>query len=131
MKAKFHLTADAFSGTVRSFRRTAGSPDRKAGGSIHTVELSATRVKENCFSLSFVAPPSCQTWRRASTGNFCRNVCRVSGGAGPTRRSEGHLQRIEGHAPGCVGKAGANGIDRGARGLDFERVAAHAEGEIL
>src|ERR1019366_7189704 len=42
--------------------------------------LSAARVKENCFWLSFIAAPSCQTWLRASTGNYCR----VSGGFGLT-----------------------------------------------
>jgi hypothetical protein len=30
--------------------------------------LDAARVKENCFSLSFMAVPSCRTWRRVSTG---------------------------------------------------------------
>jgi hypothetical protein len=44
--------------------------------------LDAARVKENCFSLSFIAAPSCQTWRRVSTGNSCR----VSGGVGPTQK---------------------------------------------
>jgi len=34
--------------------------------------LDAARVKENCFSLSFIAAPSCQAWRRASTGKFCQ-----------------------------------------------------------
>src|ERR1035437_7535012 len=34
--------------------------------------LSAARLKENCFSLSFIAAPSCQAWRRASTGDRCR-----------------------------------------------------------
>ena len=28
------------------------------------------RVKEECFSLSFMAAPCCQTGPRASTGNF-------------------------------------------------------------
>ena len=45
--------------------------------------LSAARVKENCFSLSFIAAPSCQTWLRASTGNYCR----VSGGFAPSPRA--------------------------------------------
>jgi hypothetical protein len=27
--------------------------------------LDAARVKENCFSLSFIAVPSCQSWWRA------------------------------------------------------------------
>jgi hypothetical protein len=45
--------------------------------------LSAARVKENCFSLSFIAVPSCQTWLRASTGNYCR----VSGGFAPSPRA--------------------------------------------
>ncbi len=44
--------------------------------------LSAARVKENCFSLSFFAAPSCQTSLRASTGNYCR----VSGGFAPSAR---------------------------------------------
>jgi hypothetical protein len=44
--------------------------------------LSAARVKENCFSLSFIAAPSCQTWRRASTGKLCR----VSRSAQPRSR---------------------------------------------
>jgi hypothetical protein len=34
--------------------------------------LDPARVKENCFSLSFIAAPSCQTWRRAPTSKFCR-----------------------------------------------------------
>ena len=34
--------------------------------------LDAARVKENCFSLSFIAAPSWQTWLRASTGNSSR-----------------------------------------------------------
>jgi hypothetical protein len=29
--------------------------------------LGAARVKENCFSLPFIAAPSCQSWWRAST----------------------------------------------------------------
>ena len=40
--------------------------------------LHAARVKENCFSLSFIPAPSCQSWWRASTGKFCR----FSGGFG-------------------------------------------------
>src|ERR1017187_7060945 len=34
--------------------------------------LSAARVKENYLSLLFIAAPSCQAWRRASTGKFYR-----------------------------------------------------------
>ena len=34
--------------------------------------LDAARVKENCFSLSLITAPSCESWRRASTGKFCR-----------------------------------------------------------
>ena len=45
--------------------------------------LDAARVKENCFSLSFIAAPSCQTWPRVSTGKFCR----VSGGFAPSPRA--------------------------------------------
>ena len=41
--------------------------------------LSAARVKENCFSLSFIVAPSCETWRRVSTSNKCR----VFGGFAP------------------------------------------------
>src|ERR1017187_8426899 len=33
--------------------------------------LRAARLKEICFSLSFIAAPSCQAWRRASTGERC------------------------------------------------------------
>jgi hypothetical protein len=41
--------------------------------------LGAARVKENCFSLSFIAAPFSQPWRTASTGK----VCRVSRGVRP------------------------------------------------
>src|ERR1019366_9421227 len=44
--------------------------------------LDAARVRENWFSLSFIPAPSCQTWRRASTGRFCR----FSGGFAPLPR---------------------------------------------
>ena len=47
--------------------------------------LNAARVKENCFSLSSIAARSCQTWRRASTGKFCRG----SGGLSPSPRVGG------------------------------------------
>jgi hypothetical protein len=43
--------------------------------------LSAARVKENCFSLSFIAAPSCQIWRRAATG-CCAGFWRCSPNAG-------------------------------------------------
>jgi hypothetical protein len=39
--------------------------------------LDATRVKENWFSLSFIAGPSCQTGPRASTGKFSPEVLPV------------------------------------------------------
>ena len=32
--------------------------------------LSAARVRETCFSLTFIAVPRCQTWLKASTGNY-------------------------------------------------------------
>ena len=44
--------------------------------------LDAARVKENCFSLSFIPAPSCQSWWRAATGKFCR----FSGGFAPSPR---------------------------------------------
>ena len=45
--------------------------------------LDAARMKENCFSLSSIATPSCQTGSRASTGKFCR----FSGGFAPSPRA--------------------------------------------
>ena len=42
--------------------------------------LSAARVKENCFSLSFIAAPTCETWRRVSINNKYR----VFGGFAPS-----------------------------------------------
>src|ERR1017187_2117849 len=51
--------------------------------------LSATRVKKNCFSLSFIAL-FCQTWRRASTGEFCR----FSGGVRPPQGRVGGRWRL-------------------------------------
>ena len=44
--------------------------------------LDTARVKENCFSLSFIPAPSCQSWWRASTDKFCR----FSGGFAPSPR---------------------------------------------
>jgi hypothetical protein len=32
--------------------------------------LGAARVKENCFSLSLIAVPSCQTWGGRQQANF-------------------------------------------------------------
>src|ERR1035437_533814 len=52
--------------------------------------LDATRVKENCFSLSFIPSHSCQTGRRASTGKFCR----VSRGVRPPRGRVGGRWRL-------------------------------------
>src|ERR1019366_4131252 len=46
--------------------------------------LDAARVKEDCFSLSFIPAPSCQSWWRATTIKFCR----FSGGFAPSPRSE-------------------------------------------
>ena len=43
----------------------------------------AARVKENCFSFSFIAAPSCQTGPRASTGKLCR----FSGSFAPSPRA--------------------------------------------
>ena len=34
--------------------------------------LSAARVKENCFSFSFIVAPACESWRMVSTNNKCR-----------------------------------------------------------
>ena len=53
------------------------------------VVLSAARVKENCFSLSFIPDPSCQTWPRVSTDSFYRDTdsfCRLSVSFGVTPR---------------------------------------------
>ena len=46
--------------------------------------LSAARVKENCFSLSPIPAPACQSWWRASTGQSCR----FSGGFAPSPRPQ-------------------------------------------
>jgi len=45
--------------------------------------LDVARVKENCFSLSSIATPSCQTGPRAPTGKYCR----FSGGFAPSPRA--------------------------------------------
>ena len=60
--------------------------------------LDAARVKENCFSLSFIAAPSCQVWRRASTGKFYR----ISRGVRPPQG------RVGGPWRGLAGGAGGN-----------------------
>src|ERR1035437_10961723 len=51
------------------------------------------RVKENCFSLSFIAARSCQTWRRASTGNFCQ-------ASGDVRQAQGRWRAVAALAGG-------------------------------
>jgi hypothetical protein len=69
--------------TSNTERRTPNpETDRKLLFARPTV-LSAARVRENWFSLSFIAAPSCQAWRRASTGTFCR----CSGGFAPSPRA--------------------------------------------
>ena len=75
--------------------------------------LSAARVKENCFSLSFIATPSCQTWRRASTGKFCR----VSGGFAPSPRAwaggSGRAARQCARSSAIPGQTGPEGVGAG------------------
>jgi hypothetical protein len=74
--------------------------------------LDAARVKENWFSLSFIADPCCQTGPRASTGKSCRfsggfglAPMALAGGRGATARQcakSGAVLRRAGHE-----KAGA------------------------
>ena len=55
--------------------------------------LDAARVKENCFSLSFIAAPACQSWQWGATGMFCR----YSGGLAPSPE-RGRAERPSGQA---------------------------------
>jgi hypothetical protein len=66
--------------------------------------LSAARVKENCFSLSFITAPSCQSWRRGSTGKFCRysgGFARSATGGGGRQRPSGQAMRGKHRDPGA------------------------------
>ena len=53
--------------------RCAGRSDKNLLSARPPV-LSAARVKENCFSLSFIVAPSCESWRRVATNNKCRVI---------------------------------------------------------
>src|ERR1035441_4466987 len=54
--------------------------------------LGVERVKENWFSLSFIAAPSCQIWRRAATGMFPEE--RKGGGMGMRGGAVCHMKAI-------------------------------------
>src|ERR1035438_3537235 len=87
--------------------------------------LSAARVKDNCSWLSSIAAPSCQTWLRAATGNYCR----VSGGFAPlTGSAQTLVWRRD--SPPCVSgmRQVEKKVSRRRRDGDEVRAVAGADG---
>jgi hypothetical protein len=60
---------------------------------VRPLVLDSARVKENCFSLSFIPAPSCQSWWRASTGRFLAVLPHIAKTVGGRPRPSGQAMR--------------------------------------
>jgi hypothetical protein len=56
---------------------------------VRPLVLDSARVKENCFSLSSIPAPSCQSWWRASTGRFLAVLPHIAKSVGERQRQSG------------------------------------------